>query len=114
MIAQLITFGKTSEEAISRMIRAIDDYHITGIETTLQFGKYVMQHPAFISGNFDTKFIDKHFNPEKLKPTFDHADVAALAASVLFSSGNKKPTNSNNKGIDEPTNINWVKNRKAY
>jgi acetyl/propionyl-CoA carboxylase alpha subunit len=117
MIAKLITFGKTREEAINRMIRAIDDYHITGIETTLQFGKYVMQHPAFINGNFDTKFIDKHYNPEQLKPTFDHADVAALAAGVLFSSGNKKSSNNdnlNNKGLGESTNSNWVKNRKAY
>ncbi|MBU3663748.1 MAG: acetyl-CoA carboxylase biotin carboxylase subunit, partial [Bacteroidetes bacterium] len=66
MIAKLITFGNTREDAINRMIRAIEDYHITGIETTLAFGSFVMQHEAFVSGNFDTKFIEKHFKPEYL------------------------------------------------
>ncbi|MNR51795.1 Biotin carboxylase [compost metagenome] len=47
MIAKLITYGKTREEAMDRMIRAIDEYEITGIKTTLGFGKFVMQHEAF-------------------------------------------------------------------
>lgn len=112
MIAKLITFGKTREEAISRMIRAIDDYQISGIETTLQFGKYVMQHPAFISGDFDTKFIEKHFNPEQLKPAYEHADMAALAAGVLFS--NNKPKASAATQPDAQHGSNWLQKRKAY
>jgi acetyl-CoA carboxylase biotin carboxylase subunit len=60
MIAKLITYGKTREEAMDRMIRAIDEYHITGIKTTLAFGKFVMQHEAFRSGNFNTHFVSKH------------------------------------------------------
>lgn len=112
MIAKLITFGKTREEAISRMIRAIDDYHITGIETTLQFGKYVMQHPAFVEGHFDTKFIEKHYNPEQLKPTFEHADVAALAASTLFADNKKQQSTA--AGVHEVKESNWLKNRKGY
>ena len=47
MIAKLITYGKDREEAIERMIRAIDDYKIVGIETTLPFCKFVMQHESF-------------------------------------------------------------------
>jgi acetyl/propionyl-CoA carboxylase alpha subunit len=112
MIAKLITFGKTREEAISRMIRAIDDYHITGIETTLKFGKYVMQHPAFISGNFDTKFIEKHYNPEQLKPNYEHEDVAALAASTLFANNKKQQAGSNTADVVKESN--WLKNRKGY
>ncbi len=48
------------------MIRAIDDYHISGIATTLPFGKFVMQHDAFLSGNFDTTFIEKYFHPDEI------------------------------------------------
>lgn len=111
MIAKLITFGKTREEAIARMIRAIDDYEITGIETTLPFGKYVMQHEAFISGNFDTKFIEKHFLPEQLLTKQTHADVAALAASVLFSG--KSINTEVSQQASKSTESNWKRNRKV-
>ena len=60
MLSKLITYGKDRVEATERMIRAIEDYKVAGVETTLSFGKYVMQHPAFISGNFDT-FCKKSF-----------------------------------------------------
>ena len=67
MIAKLITYGKDRTEAIERMVRAIDEYDITGITTTLGFGKFVMQHEAFTSGNFDTHFVKKYFTPEVLQ-----------------------------------------------
>ncbi len=63
MIAKLVTYADNREEAISRMIRAIDEYEIVGIETTLGFCKFVLGHEAFTSGNFDTKFIEKHYKP---------------------------------------------------
>jgi len=85
MIAKLITFGKTREEAIQRMIRAIEDYKITGIETTLSFGTFVMKHPAFREGHFDTKFIEKYFEPEMLKSSNPELhEAAAYAAGSLF------------------------------
>ncbi|MCB0803437.1 MAG: acetyl-CoA carboxylase biotin carboxylase subunit, partial [Flavobacteriales bacterium] len=54
MIAKLITFGKDREEARLRMIRAIDEYQINGVKTTLAFCKFAIQHEAFVSGKFDT------------------------------------------------------------
>ncbi|TYZ05789.1 acetyl-CoA carboxylase biotin carboxylase subunit [Hymenobacter lutimineralis] len=80
MIAKLVTFGATREEAIARMLRAIDEYQITGIQTTLGFGSYVLRHPAFVSGNFDTNFIKDHFTPESLKPAAPDEATAKLAA----------------------------------
>ncbi len=61
MIAKLITHGSTRDEARMRMIRAIDEYKITGIKTTLPFCKFVFEHSAFIDGSFDTKFVEKYF-----------------------------------------------------
>jgi acetyl-CoA carboxylase biotin carboxylase subunit len=111
MIAKLITFGQTREEAIHRMIRAIDDYKISGIETTLLFGKFAMQHPAFVSGNFDTKFIDKYFNPELLQPVSADGLIVALASGVMYQdqSSDLQPKSSIN--AEEG---NWKRNRKAY
>ena len=86
LISKLIVHGKDRTEAITRMIRAIEDYHIVGVETTLDFCKFVLQHEAFTSGNFDTGFIGKHFNPEMLKKqgTADESEVAAIAAALIF------------------------------
>lgn len=65
MIAKLVVWGKTREDAIRRCIEAINDYQISGVKTTLDFGKYVLKHPAFVSGNFDTNFVKHYFsNPE--------------------------------------------------
>ena len=69
MIAKLIVHGANRTEAIQRMIRAIDEYKISGVQTTLEFCKFVMQHPAFVSGKFDTHFVAQHFKPEMLKQT---------------------------------------------
>ena len=62
MIAKLIVWDETREKAIEKMVKAIDKYQISGIKTTLDFGKYVLKHPAFISGNFYTNFINSCFH----------------------------------------------------
>lgn len=64
MISKLITHGENRNVAIKKMKQAIHDYEIEGIETTLNFGTFVMNHPAFISGDFDTSFIKNYFSPE--------------------------------------------------
>ena len=79
MIAKLITYGDNREEAIQKMIRAIDEYHITGVQTTLSFCRFVMEHEAFCSGKFDTHFVSKYFTPEDLHPEIE-PDVQELAA----------------------------------
>ncbi len=90
MIAKLITWGENREQSIQRMIRAIDEYIIVGCETTLPFGKFVMQHEAFMSGNFDTHFVKHFFTPDKLTATINHeeAEAAAVVAYFLQHEGN--------------------------
>ncbi len=86
MISKLISFGKDREEAINRMIRAIDDYKIIGVETTLPFCKFVLKHNAFTSGNFDTHFIKHYYKPEMLiEENEEEAIIATLVASKLMS-----------------------------
>ncbi|MDN3580044.1 acetyl-CoA carboxylase biotin carboxylase subunit [Mucilaginibacter flavus] len=107
MIAKLITYGKDRDEAIERMIRAIDEYQITGITTTLGFGKFVMQHEAFTSRNFDTHFVKKYFTPDVLQTgNADEAKIAAILMGHLL--GAQKIANSTTAVAE---NSNWVKNR---
>ena len=81
MLAKLITYGKTREEAIQLMIKAIDDYNVVGVSTTLPFGKFVCEHEAFRSGNFDTHFVKNYYDGEKMKLELNQeAKIAALVA----------------------------------
>lgn len=95
MIAKLITYGANREEAISRMSRAISEYDITGIQTTLNFGKFVMGHEAFTSGNFDTHFVSKYFNPQDREKTEE--DEALIAAIVALKNLKKKKKHCSNR-----------------
>ncbi len=64
MLAKLIVHAATRAEAIDRMLAAINDYEIEGIETTLPFGRFVCRHPAFREGNFGTDFVKRYFTAE--------------------------------------------------
>lgn len=83
LIAKLIAWGTTRDEAIRRLIDAIDNYEIDGVATTLGFGKFVLQHDAFITGNFDTHFVKHYFTPEKLQNQ-DEAEIAAILALKTY------------------------------
>ncbi|MCT4622081.1 MAG: acetyl-CoA carboxylase biotin carboxylase subunit [Schleiferiaceae bacterium] len=108
MISKLVTHGENREEAMDRMIRAIDEYRVLGVETTLPFGKYVMQHEAFRSGNFSTNFVNVHFDAEKLSAVKnDELEMAAIFASKLLQDDADKDR-FNNK-VNEPSN--WKRNR---
>ncbi len=81
LLSKLITYGKTREEAIELMIKAIDDYKVEGVQTTLPFGKFVFEHEAFRSGKFDTNFVKKYYSPEILKMQMEtEAEIAGLLA----------------------------------
>lgn len=66
MIAKLITTAQTREEAISKMKRALDEFVIEGVKTTIPFHRQLMEHPDFIAGNYTTAFMDDfEMKPEK-------------------------------------------------
>ncbi len=100
MIAKLITYGVNREEAIERMLRAIDEYKLSGVSNTLAFGRYVMQHKAFRDGTFNTHFVAEHFAPNKLHKQYkEEARIAGALAAKVF--GDKqariKETQSENR-----------------
>ncbi|HMQ47009.1 MAG TPA: acetyl-CoA carboxylase biotin carboxylase subunit [Saprospiraceae bacterium] len=82
MIAKLITYGSNREEAIQLMNDAIQNYKIEGPATTLPFGRFVCEHEAFTSGQFDTHFVKNYYTPEQIKAR-ELAEQQAAAAIGL-------------------------------
>ncbi len=109
MIAKLVTWGSNREEAMDRMIRAIDEYRISGVETTLLFCRFVLENSAFRSGDFDTNFIPKYFKPEMLKSARkEEEEIASMVGGEWFSDQKKAPKTVNSAaGISA-----WKLNRK--
>ena len=96
MIAKLITYGKDRTEAIERMRRAIEEYQITGVKTTLPFCDFVLTHKEFIDGSFTTKFVESHYTPDVLKreASKEMSEVAAVIANEILSNTVKKAPES--------------------
>ena len=106
MISKLIVHAENRDLAISKMIKAIDDYDIVGVKTTLPFCKYAIDHKAFRSGDFDTRFVNLYFNEtEVLNPNdeINHASVVGLFHL------NKMDLISNNNIPSKSSD--WKKNR---
>ncbi len=109
MISKLIVHGKDRTEAIEKMLRAIRDYKIVGVETTLDFCTFVLNHKAFVSGDFDTGFIANYFKPEMLNQSSAELDeVAALVGSLVYEG--MKPSNVNLQ-TNSVKKSNWKANR---
>jgi len=110
MIAKMICHDETRERAIEKTIRAIDEYEITGLETTLGFCKFVLNHEAFRSGNFDTRFVENYFRPELLQESA--SETEERIASVLAAQIMKESKNSSDQHAEHsPSVSNWKKNR---
>ncbi|MBO6760873.1 MAG: acetyl-CoA carboxylase biotin carboxylase subunit [Roseivirga sp.] len=94
MISKLITFGANREQARMRMLRAIEEYEITGLSTTLDFCAFALKHDAFISGKFDTKFVQTHFKPEMLDTHNEEEEQIAIALAAYLLEEKKKTSNA--------------------
>jgi len=88
MIAKLVVWGKNRKQAIQRTIKAINEYQIAGVKTTLDFGKYVLKHEAFISGNFDTNFVKHYFSDPlvMVEAMKEEEDALAHAIDAIWTS----------------------------
>ena len=86
LISKLIVWGRDRTEAIDRMLRALFEYKITGVKTSIPFLKRIMQTPDFISGNYDTGFIEKNaetlFNPDLCYETCE--DIALMVSYIEY------------------------------
>ena len=83
MIAKLCSWGRNRESAISNMERALGEYNLLGIKTTIPFHLRVMQNPTFLKGEYDTTFIETKFDKEDLKRRQNSDPLVAVIAAAL-------------------------------
>ena len=84
MISKLSTWGADRKEAIARMARALDEYQIAGVPTTIPFCHFVMGHESFTSGDFSTHFVGDHFSPEVLHSKDPELENDLATAAALY------------------------------
>ncbi len=83
MLSKLIAHAPTRAEAIERMRRALVEYRVDGIETTIPFFRFIMDHPDFRAAKFDTGFIDRVLPQMSLEAADGHVDAAIAAAAIM-------------------------------
>ncbi|MEN0005768.1 MAG: biotin carboxylase, partial [Bacteroidota bacterium] len=106
MLSKLITYGTNRQAAIHRILEAIENYQIEGVANTLAFGKFVFEHEAFLSGNFDTHFVKKYFTPEAIQA--DEAEEASIAAALALHLLKK---DQETLKVPQVTNDDWYQKR---
>lgn len=84
MVAKLVVHGESRAEAILRMKRALSEYRIGGIKTSIPFHQHIMDSTEFIWGTFDTGFLNKRSLSKSVKASADGEKVAAVAAALVF------------------------------
>ena len=109
MLAKLICHAADRNQAIEKLIRAIDDFHVSGVSTTLPFCRFAANHEAFRSGKFDTHFVEKHFRPSELEATqpAETETLLAVAFAAFMQQKSKPKVSKTETGSISP----WRKNR---
>lgn len=84
LMSKLVVHAADRAKAIARMDRALQEYQISGVETTIPFCQFVMRHPLFAQGRYDTHFIKDHFSPEMLSTRADiQSSIPYIAGALL-------------------------------
>jgi acetyl-CoA carboxylase biotin carboxylase subunit len=83
ILSKLVTYGENREQARQRMLRALNEYVIHGVQTGIDLHKRILQHGAFIAGDVDTTFFDTHAD-ELLAPREERIPDVAFIAAALY------------------------------
>lgn len=112
LLAKLVTWGSTRDQARKRMKRALSEYDVSGIKTTIPFCSFVMDEPSFAEGDYDTHFVQEFFDPVKTVLNGAIDPHAGILGAVLLS----KTTNTNGRADTQTTSPNtpstWWMNRR--
>ncbi|MCX6135716.1 MAG: acetyl-CoA carboxylase biotin carboxylase subunit [Ignavibacteriales bacterium] len=85
LMAKVVSWGETRDDAIRSMRRALSDFSIGGVKTTIPFCLHVLKSKAFLEGKADTSFVEKHFDPSDLmRSAKDQRRAAAIAAVLIL------------------------------
>ncbi|TVR28300.1 MAG: acetyl-CoA carboxylase biotin carboxylase subunit [Balneolaceae bacterium] len=109
MISKLCTYAPDRMGAIDKMLRALSEYEISGVRTTIPFCDFALNHNAFRSGKYDTHFIKDHFNAS-VQFEKDHLENITVVSSLLRAKMNH--TANNTRPVQAQQTANWWKNRR--
>ncbi len=86
MVAKVISWGESREEARKSLVHALNKYHIEGVTTNIDFLNANLNHPAFIKGQLSTAFIEEHFDKgqTKISPSQEHLEYMTIAATLVY------------------------------
>ena len=119
LLAKLICWGQDREEALARLHRALDEYTISGVRTTIPFHQWLVCHPAFVAGDFSTDFIAENWHPEDTSgdgttfaapdtldrdstdPLLSGEEIAVLAATLVTEAADQAATRRRGAGAEE-------------
>ena len=99
MISKLISYGATRDIAINKMKRALRDYKVQGVKTNISFFLSLLEDEAFISGNYDTQYVERKFLPDlknKKKSVTDELELAVAMAAIALKHGKESGSTKNN------------------
>jgi len=109
MISKLMVHAPTRIEAIEKMIRALDEYTVAGVSTTIPFCQFAMAHEAFRSGNFSTHFVQTYFDVSALDEADSELEYAAAIAAVLHHHESEATAQVNQSQQDQVQESPWRK-----
>lgn len=89
MISKLTVWAASREQAIARMVRALDEFGVSGVPTTIGFCRFVMTHAAFTSGRFSTHFVEDHFSADQLTMSDETLKEDLAVAAALYADMHK-------------------------
>ena len=112
MIAKLVAYGHDRDEAIARMHRACNEFELQGVANTLGFGAFVMAHPSFRKGDYDTHFVQLHFDPQTLgRGTEAEQEAVALLGAWL---AEQDKVSARRTDLDDNKPTSWKERREAF
>ncbi len=107
MLAKLLVWGSSRPEAIRRLSRALEEYRLMGLKTNLPFHQKLVDSHHFISGKFDTSFIEHHFKPE-IDPAKLNPEVAAIIATLVAHQDQQQAAQIIGPNERDTSNWKWV------
>ncbi len=112
MISKLSVYGSDRKHAINRMLRALREYEIAGVQTTIPFCQYVLNSEPFATGIYDTHFVQNHYKTEDIINKKDDLDALAIVSSFIKMNSNHQTSVTSEKEMHNQDMTGWWKVRK--
>jgi acetyl/propionyl-CoA carboxylase alpha subunit len=106
MISKLICYGETRAEAVLRMRRALEEYRIMGVKTNIPFHQHMMDSHRFLTGQFDTRFVEERFSMDDREP--ENCVEAAILATLIAHRQGQQASQIVAPGARDTSNWKWL------